>query len=103
LLYDPARDGERELCARWKHALAALAPTLRVRRNYPYEGKADGFTSHLRLRFDRPEYVGIELEINQGIVATGGRCWTGLRRALIDSLRTVSGRSQPHLTDTGEQ
>ena len=103
LLYDPGRSGEAELCARWKHSLTALAPGLRVRRNYPYAGKADGLTSHLRLRFGHGEYVGIELEVNQSIVSSAGRRWTALRRMLIDSLRTASPRSQPHLTDTGEQ
>ena len=51
LLYDPARCGEAEVCARWKETLAALAPQLRVRRNYPYAGKGDGLTSHLRAGF----------------------------------------------------
>ena len=48
LLYHPGRRGEAEVCARWKESLAALAPELRVRRNYPYAGKGDGLTSHLR-------------------------------------------------------
>ena len=39
LLYHPGRRGEAELCARWKASLAAFAPELRVRRNYPYAGK----------------------------------------------------------------
>jgi hypothetical protein len=77
------------VCARWKEALAASAPELRVRRNYPYAGKGDGLTSHLRVRFTQSNYVGIELEVNQGIVFAGGRRWTALRRTLIDSLRTA--------------
>ena len=87
LLYHPGRRGEVELCARWKAALASMAPELRVRRNYPYAGKGDGLTSHLRLRFPPGAYVGIELEVNQGIVLTAGRRWTALRRLLVDSLR----------------
>jgi len=89
LLYNPARRAEAEICARWKESLAALAPELRVRRNYPYAGKADGLTSHLRLCFAESDYVGIELELNQGIVFAAGRRWTALRRVLIDSLRMV--------------
>ena len=89
LLYHPARRGEAELCARWKETLAALAPELRIRRNYPYAGKGDGLTSHLRMRFTPGDYVGIELEVNQGIVFAAGRRWTALRRTLIDSLRTA--------------
>jgi predicted N-formylglutamate amidohydrolase len=89
LLYHPGRRGEAEVCARWKESLAAAAPDLRVRRNYPYAGKGDGLTSHLRLRFAHSDYVGIELEVNQSIVLAAGRRWTALRRMLIDSLRTA--------------
>ena len=89
LLYHPARRGEAEVCARWKDSLAALASDLRVRRNYPYAGKGDGLTSHLRLRFAQSDYVGIELEVNQSIVLAAGRRWTTLRRKLIDSLQTA--------------
>jgi len=89
LLYHPGRHGEAELCARWKAALAAFAPQLRVRRNYPYAGKGDGLTAHLRLGFPRGAYVGIELEVNQRFVLAAGRRWTALRGALIDSLRTA--------------
>lgn len=89
LLYDPRRRGEVEMCARWKASLAALDPGLRVRRNYPYSGKDDGLTSHLRRRFAQSDYVGIELEVNQALVFAAGRLWTALRRALIDSLQTA--------------
>jgi hypothetical protein len=78
------------LCARWQASLAAIAPALRVRRNYPYAGKADGLTSHLRRRFAPGAYVGIELEVNQRIVNSAGRRWTALRRLLVDSLRTAT-------------
>jgi predicted N-formylglutamate amidohydrolase len=91
LLYHPGRHGEAGLCARWKATLAAIAPRLRVRRNYPYAGKGDGLTSHLRLRFPPGAYVGVELEVNQSIVFAGGQCWKALRGALIDSLRTATG------------
>jgi predicted N-formylglutamate amidohydrolase len=89
LLYHPGRHGEAELCARWKASLAAIAPALRVRRNYPYAGKGDGLTSHLRLRFAQGAYAGIELEVNQGTVFAAGRRWMALRSVLIDSLRTA--------------
>ena len=89
LLYDPRRQGEAELCARWKAALAAIAPQIRVRRNYPYAGKGDGLTSALRLVFSSGAYIGIELEVNQEIVLAAGRRWTALRGALVDSLCTA--------------
>jgi len=71
LLYDPGRRGEAALCARWKASLAASAPGLRVRRNYPYAGRSDGLTCYLRRRFPPGAYVGVELEINQRIVLAG--------------------------------
>jgi predicted N-formylglutamate amidohydrolase len=89
LLYHPGRPGEAELCARWKASLAVFAPALRVRRNYPYAGKGDGLTSHLRRQFSSEAYVGIELEVNQQVVNAGGRSWSSLRRVLIDSLRAA--------------
>jgi predicted N-formylglutamate amidohydrolase len=90
LLYHPGRPGEAELCARWKASLAVCAPQLRVRRNYPYAGKGDGLTSHLRRIFPSGKYVGIELEVNQAIVLAAARRWAALRAVLIDSLRMAS-------------
>ncbi len=72
LLYDPARPGEVELCARWKAALQARACDLVVRRNYPYRGKGDGLASWLRRRLAPDAYIGVELEINQKHVFAGG-------------------------------
>jgi predicted N-formylglutamate amidohydrolase len=91
LLYDPARLAERELCARWKSALSSISPGLRVRSNYPYLGKGDGFTSHLRKRYGPLQYVGIELEINQQTVFGPSQEWIGLRANLIESFRTATG------------
>lgn len=86
LLYDPRRRPERELAARWRQALAARAPGLRVRMNYPYAGRADGLTTHLRRRFPASRYAGIELELNQRHVLAGGRAWARLRRAVCEAL-----------------
>ncbi len=78
LLYDPQRRHERELCARWRAALRAAAPELRIRRNHPYRGSADGLTSALRRRFPARSYLGIELELSQGQLARAA----GRRRVL---------------------
>jgi hypothetical protein len=85
--------GEAELCARWKAVLKEGGPMLRVRRNYPYYGKVAGLTEQLRRRFFADTYVGIELEVNQGIVIgpllhrPPGRhrstCWPGRFRCLV--------------------
>ncbi len=85
LLYDPSRPRERELCARWREALRELAPRLRVRRNHPYRGNADGFTTHLRRRFADPAYAGIEIEVSQARLRGAGA--RELARVLAASLR----------------
>lgn len=77
LLYDPSRPRERSLCGDWKAALESLDPVLRVRRNYPYLGKANGLVTHLRAAFGPRRYLGIELEANQALLATRA----GRRRA----------------------
>ena len=89
LLYHPARPGEADLCARWRASLMAYAPAWVVRRNYPYAGKGDGLTAHLRRRFAPDTYIGIELELNQKHVLAAGRNWTTLRTVIIESLRNA--------------
>jgi predicted N-formylglutamate amidohydrolase len=68
-LYDPARRGEREFCLKAVRHLGEKYPGIRVRRNYPYRGNADGFTTYLRRRFSAGVYLGIEVEMNQGVLA----------------------------------
>jgi len=64
LLYDPARQREKEFCARLKSALDQSAIGV-IRLNYPYRGNADGLTTHLRRSLPASAYIGIEIEINQ--------------------------------------
>lgn len=64
LLYDPARAEEKKYSAIIKKEIMQLQPGLMVRYNYPYLGKADGFTTNLRQKFPQ-HYAGIELEVNQ--------------------------------------
>jgi predicted N-formylglutamate amidohydrolase len=94
LLYDPARAGEKALCAAWRTALRQNLPDLRVRLNYPYAGTSDGFTAYLRRRFGPDEYVGIEIEINQRHVGRTAT-WRRLRGGLIESLREVLAARWP--------
>ena len=89
LLYDPARSGEVRLCERWKASLERAAPQLRIRRNYPYAGKDDGFMRYLRARYRSAAYIGIEIEINQAIVSGAPRQWAELRSTIINSLRVT--------------
>ena len=99
LLYDPAREAERELCGRWQHILQQTG--LRVRRNYPYRGVSDGHVTALRREFATMPYRGVELEINQRLVTGDRRTWTRLQRSIVASLApllqqdTASDQSRP--------
>lgn len=86
LLYDPARPDEAELSERWQALMKICAPGLKVRRNYPYTGKSDGFTAWLRRRFPAEAYIGIELEINQKHVFKGGHHWRTIRDSIVGTL-----------------
>lgn len=107
LLYDPARPGERALCANWKSVLKGSAPELVVRRNFPYEGRNDGITSALRKKFPADAYLGIELELNQKNLLRPARQWAVLRESVVTSLdKVLSGycmTAQPinHQRSTG--
>lgn len=83
LLYDPARTSEVGFCKTWRKLLRSRRPDLRVRRNYPYQGKSDGLTTTLRRLSDR--YLGIELEINQQWASGEETAWTQLRHDLTES------------------
>ncbi|HZX31646.1 MAG TPA: N-formylglutamate amidohydrolase, partial [Rhodocyclaceae bacterium] len=91
LLYDPARPGEVALCDAWQQALSARSPRFKVRRNYPYAGKSDGFCTGLRRLFRPEDYVGVELEINQKHFLARGRSWREVREAVIASLAGILG------------
>lgn len=89
LLYDARRTGERTLCERWSALLADHVAPLRVRRNYPYRGHADGLTTFLRRRFADTQYAGVEIEVNQKHPLRGGAAWARLRRDIVASLREL--------------
>ena len=86
LLYDPARQREKAFCETWQATLRRLAPTLSVRRNAPYRGVADGFTTWLRRRLPAHRYVGLELEVNQRHALGPPDAWRRLRALLADTL-----------------
>ena len=99
LLYDPSRPGEVDLCHRWQARLRRLAPEMKVRRNYPYAGRSDGLTAHLRRLFPAEAYVGIELEINQKYALAGGRRWRDLRSQVTDALQRAVAESASRQTE----
>lgn len=73
LLYDPSKKGEKEFCGALKKHLNKEWPEAKVRMNYPYHGKADGFTTYLRKRYQKG-YTGIELELNQKYAGNKTAC-----------------------------
>jgi predicted N-formylglutamate amidohydrolase len=86
LLYDPRR-AEKGLCVGWETILNELDPTLRVRRNYPYRGMADGLPTWLRRKFPDSAYLGVELEFNQALIGTP--LWAKTKRTVADSMRRL--------------
>ena len=86
LLYDPRRRGERNLCCTLQPILRNTVDGLIVRRNYPYRGTADGFTTYLRKKYDGSKYLGIEIEVNQRRVNGDRKQWAILRRQIVDSV-----------------
>jgi len=90
LLYDPSRLFEKAYCQKWRAELEELAPHLRVRFNYPYLGKSDGFTTYLRRKFDEPAYSGIEVEFNQRFMHQDETtAWNALKDILKESVRIM--------------
>jgi predicted N-formylglutamate amidohydrolase len=93
LLYDPRRSGEAAFCARFKQLLANRRPDLTIRKNYPYLGKSDGFTTTLRKKWNADTYLGIELEVNQRWPLGDRRAWRSLQHDLAESTaQSIAGR-----------
>jgi predicted N-formylglutamate amidohydrolase len=90
-LYDPRRSGERPFVSRWLAALKRLRPDLKLRRNYPYQGKGDGLTALLRKRHGANAYLGMELEVNQRFFEAGGPAWTALCADITQALAEAAG------------
>ncbi|MDP2955437.1 MAG: N-formylglutamate amidohydrolase [Longimicrobiales bacterium] len=87
LLYDPARPGERALCAAWTAALRERLPHRVVRRNDPYRGVADGLTTWLRRRYPDSRYLGVEIEVNQRLLDARGRFPREVAEALVEGFK----------------
>lgn len=67
ILYDPGRKREKAFAISLQNLLR-IRTELKIRRNYPYRGSADGFTTALRKVFGEHRYLGIEIEINQALL-----------------------------------
>lgn len=85
LLYDPARKTESMVCIRLQNLIRAN-DEWKVRRNYPYRGIADGFTTWLRKKYNDRQYCGIEIEVNQNIFANKKK-WSLLKQTVINAIK----------------
>jgi predicted N-formylglutamate amidohydrolase len=85
LLFDPAREEELAFAKAWQQRLRAADPSLVVRRNYPYLGKADGLTTALRRKFVT-QYLGLELEVNQRWPLGDQKAWKNMMKVIAGTL-----------------
>jgi predicted N-formylglutamate amidohydrolase len=70
LLFDSSKQSEKLFSKKLKSKILTQNPNLNVRYNYPYLGKADGFTTYMRKQCPN-NYLGIEIEINQKFAVDG--------------------------------
>lgn len=89
LLYDPSRLREKRFCQDWGALLQRHSPDLSVRYNFPYRGTADGLTRIFRDCFTPQDYLGIELEVNQALLAGGKTFPPVLQDCLLETLREL--------------
>lgn len=89
LLYDPARRNEKKICTYLASMLQEETGMLQVRRNYPYQGKTDGFTSFMRKKLPAKLYAGIEIEINQVLLSPGNKKKRKMEQLLEEGIRKI--------------
>ncbi|MDO4948007.1 MAG: N-formylglutamate amidohydrolase [Fibrobacter sp.] len=63
ILFDPSRPQENMIANVIISEIHSRAPELKVRKNFPYQGKTDGLCTTLRKL--TPHYAGFEIEFNQ--------------------------------------
>src|SRR5690554_303575 len=64
LLFDSRKTSEKQFCKDFKTSILKKNPEYRIKFNYPYLGKSDGFTSYLRKLFPKI-YLGIKFKFNK--------------------------------------
>lgn len=69
LLYDPQRTAEKLFCRHWRQQIRKRDRDIVIRYNAPYRGIADGLTTTMRGIFKPQHYLGLELEVNQSLLA----------------------------------
>jgi len=87
LLFDSRISQEKAVCKRLKQQLSQENSLLKIRYNYPYLGKSDGFITYLRKQFP-DHYIGIELEINQKY-SDNNIMTTSIKTAVFNALQSL--------------
>lgn len=89
LLFDPSRAAEAQFCRRWRAAILARDPRLRVRYNDPYDGTHPSVVQSMRERFAPRRYAGVQIEVNQKFARGAPRRWRRLRALLTQACTSV--------------
>lgn len=98
LLYDPSRSQERRFARFLAKEMHTEMASCRVRCNYPYRGGSDGLTTALRRCFAERQYLGIELELNQGLLCREMHWPKPLLQAFTTALtRTIAVAQLAHI------
>ena len=90
LLYDPKRALERQFSLNLRRRIREFDPALRVRMNYPYQGRNDALATRFRHEYPRSRFLGVEIEVNQGLFGTPG--WNAACRAVGEALAADTRR-----------
>lgn len=89
LLYDPRRRQEKVFCRLLAAEVRRRLPELRTRFNSPYRGCTDGLTTALRHRYEEDRYLGIEVEVSQGLLGDEA-LWRRLLEELPAAVRVIA-------------
>ncbi len=87
-LFDPRSKVEQHFCYLWRHELSKRSSELRLKKNEPYRGTMDGFTTYLRRQFSGNNYLGSEIEVNQRFTEPSlEEEWQQLQKEIGESLQ----------------
>lgn len=100
LLYDPRRSREKKFALRWQQQMQQLDPGLRVHCNAPYRGSSDCHQRTYRQIYPESQYLALELEVNQALVAAGAGRWQQVRQLILRSVQAVVGGEELSIFQT---
>ncbi len=99
LLYNPAFKNEVGFSSSWIKELRKEFPDYIIARNKPYRGDGDGLTCEMRKENKPDNYIGLEIELNQGMLLTmtakqKAKLATGLARSLDRAVKRYPWKNQ---------